>query len=132
MFSFLKQKSKYQQRENFGGSTQATQNLAAHSLLNCPVYPNLAVTSILSGLLLLPSNLREHLALHPLRQDFVACYATLFPQKTRQGASSELPSELENRLNKANRRNYGRCIKANPFRVLQKNLQKASVNGLET
>lgn len=79
--------------KNLGGSTQATQNLSAHNLLNCPAHPNLYSFQVLS----LPSNLSEHLGLYPLRQLCTKlCHSlkrTLFSQKTRQGAGSDLPSK---------------------------------------
>ena len=55
---------------------------------------------------------------------------TLLPQKTRQGAGSELPSKAGEEAPQSQWENEG-SLKVNPVSVLQKNLQKSSVNGLE-
>lgn len=51
-------------------------------------------------------------------------------RKPGKGQALSFPPKLENRLHKANGRNDG-SLKVNPVSVLQKNLQKSSVNGLE-
>lgn len=81
------------------GKTLVTAPKLPRSYLHtiCSIHPNLHITIVLSRLLSLPSNLGEHLGLHPLRQNSVPCCVTAwkghFPQKTRQGAGSELPSK---------------------------------------
>lgn len=89
-----------------------------------PVHSNLHVTIILFRYLSLPSNLREHLGLHPLRQDSVPCCVTqaeedaLPKEKQTRGQAVSFPPKLENRLLKANWRNDGSCLKANLVGIL--------------